>query len=192
MTRLFVAVPLPEEIKDQLEALCIGLRDARWPRDRQFHVTLRFLGEVEPHRARALEEVLHGVRAEPFELALSGLGHFPPRGKPKVLWAGVAPLEPLADLHRAVGRALRHAGVGPDERKFAAHVTLARLNGTPLHQLLDYLERNRALRSEPFPVTGFTLFASSLSREGAQHRPVAEYPLFGRRSPTAVRPDSPG
>ena len=189
MTRLFVAVEVPDEVKDQLHTLCTGLRDARWTRDRQFHVTLRFLGEVEPPKARALEEVLHGVRAEPFELALSGVGLFPPRGKPKILWAGVAPREPLADLHHAVGRALRHAGVGPDERKFAAHITLARLHGTPLHQVVDYFERHRALRCEPFPVTGFTLFSSSLSREGAQHRAVAEYPLFGKHSPTAPRWD---
>jgi 2'-5' RNA ligase len=181
MPRLFVAVDLPEEHLDLLGSLCNGLPGARWVRDRQFHLTLRFLGSVEGPQVRVVEEALHGVRADPFELALHGVGHFPPRGPPRVLWAGVEESEELHELHRQVERVLRRAGLPPEERKFAAHVTLARLNETPLPRLLGFLREHATLRSEPFVVNDIALYSSVLSSAGAQHLREAVYPLFARR-----------
>jgi 2'-5' RNA ligase len=181
MPRLFVAIDLPVEIKDRLAELCVGLPGARWARDRQFHVTLRFLGETEGPGFRRIAEVLHGVRSDPFELALRGVGHFPPRGAPRVLWAGVEPLDELRELHHRVASVLRRAGVPPEERKFAPHVTLARLRGTPLPRLLDFLRRHAELRSEPFVVDDIALFRSVGGSEGAQHVVEGSYPLFAGR-----------
>lgn len=183
MPRLFVAVELPEDVKDALDGLCEGLQGARWTRDRQFHLTLRFLGEVDSARARKVGEILNAVRADPFELELVGVGHFPPRGRPRVVWAGIRPCEGLVDLHRRLTSVLKRAGFGPDERKFAAHVTLGRLDGTTATQVGLYEGRHLDFRCEPFPVTGFALFSSFLSREGALHRVEARYPLFGRSDP---------
>lgn len=180
MPRLFVAVELPEEVKDRLASLCHGLKGARWVRDRQFHITLRFLGEVEPSQARSVTEALHGVRSDPFELSLSGLGCFPPRGRPRVVWAGIEGSEELLGLHREVQRVLRRCGFGPEDRKFAPHVTLGRLTATPAALVARYVTDHVDLWTEPFPVTAVTLFASTLARGGAQHVPVASYPLFGR------------
>src|SRR5262245_17689177 len=84
VTRLFVAIDLPETVKDQLELLHRGIPRARWTRDRQYHLTLRFLGEVEGPSVEMLHDLLRGVRAAPFELRLAGTGHFPPRGQPRV------------------------------------------------------------------------------------------------------------
>ena len=186
MPRLFVAVELPEDVKDRLAALCEGLQGARWTRDRQFHLTLRFLGEVDNDRARKVGDILNAVRADPFELELGGVGHFPPRGRPRVVWAGLRSREGLEDLHRRLTSVLKRAGFGPDERKFAAHVTLGRLDGTTTAtQVGHYEARHLDFRCEPFPVTGFALFSSFLSREGALHRVEARYPLFGRTGPSA-------
>jgi RNA 2',3'-cyclic 3'-phosphodiesterase len=185
MPRLFVAVDIPEEHKSGLETLCSGLPGARWVRERQFHVTLQFIGDTDGPTAVAAAEALNGVRSDPFELQLAGLGHFPPRGEPRVLWAGVQDSPELMDLHRQVEKVLKRAGIPPEERKYAPHVTLAKLSGTPLPRLLEYIREHPRLRgewcTEPFPVIDFQLFQSTLSSAGAQHRVEASYPLFAAR-----------
>lgn len=180
MPRLFVAIEPPDDVKDRLERLCNGLKGARWVAERQFHLTLRFIGEVDGPRARDVAEILHGLRADPFELELDGLGCFPLRGKPKVLWAGVAPCEELTHLHAQVARVLKRAGLGPEERKFTPHVTLARLAGTPPEHVLRYVAVHDEDARMPFAVTEAVLFSSVLGRRGAQHSVVETYPLFAR------------
>jgi 2'-5' RNA ligase len=181
MPRLFVALDLPGEQKDRLLALCNSLPGARWVRDRQFHLSLRFLGEVEGPTLESVQHALNGVRSDPFSLELSGVGHFPPRGTPRVLWAGLAPSAELLALHRQVDKVLRRVGIPPEERKYAPHVTLARLRETPLPRLLQFVREHAELRSEPFPVTDFQLFRSTLGSEGALHQVEASYPLFAAR-----------
>jgi 2'-5' RNA ligase len=181
MPRLFVALDLPGEQKDQLLALCNGLPGARWARDRQFHLSLCFLGETDGPTFQRVRDALHGVRSDPFELALSGVGHFPPRGAPRVLWAGIESCPELLDLHAHVVRVLRRAGIAPEERRYAPHVTLARLRDTPLPRLVAFVREHAELRSAPFPVTDFQLFSSTLGSQGAQHRVEASYPLFAAR-----------
>ena len=181
MPRLFVAVDVPESHKVALESLCNGLPGARWIRDRQFHVTLQFIGPVEGPAMQSITEALHGVRSDPFELTLAGLGHFPPRGEPRVLWVGVAGGEELLELHRQVERVLKRAGIPPEDRKWSPHLTLARLNGTPLPRLLEFMRGHLDWSLEPFPVTDFQLFSSTLATDGAQHRIEASYPLFAAR-----------
>ncbi len=181
MTRLFVAIDLPDGAKDQLAALCHGVPGARWVRDRQFHLTLRFLGAVEGPAERAVADALRVVRCEPFELRLRGVGHFPPRGAPRVLWAGVEAAGGLEELHRQVEKYVRRAGLGPEDRKFAAHVTLARLNGTPLPRVLAFLREHAGLASPPFLVERFDLFSSVLASEGSLHTVEESYPLCALR-----------
>jgi 2'-5' RNA ligase len=90
MPRLFVALDLPEDIKRSLEPLAAGLGDVRWMGADQQHLTLRFLGEVDDGWGRDAAEALALVPGVPFELRLKGIGHFPLRGEPRVLWVGVA------------------------------------------------------------------------------------------------------
>lgn len=177
MTRLFVAIDLPDDVKEQLDTLSHGLPGARWVRDRQFHLTLRFLGAVEGPAERTVAEALRSVRCEPFTLQLRGVGHFPPRGNPRVLWAGVERCASLLELHRQVEKYVRRAGLGPEDRKFAAHVTLARLNGTPLPRVLAFLAAHAGLQSPPIQVERFDLFSSVLAGEGSLHTVEESYPL---------------
>jgi 2'-5' RNA ligase len=181
MPRLFVAIDLPDEHKLSVQSLCSGLPGARWVRDRQFHVTLQFIGATDGPTAQTVAEALNGVRADPFELRLAGMGHFPPRGEPRVLWVGVDGGPELLELHRQVERVLKRAGIPPEERKFAPHLTLARLSGTPLPRLLEFMREHLEWSAEPFPVIDFQLFSSTLATDGAQHRVEASYPLFAAR-----------
>ena len=91
--------------------MCVGLPGARWSDPEQYHLTLRFMGEVDGLVYDQVAEALAEVTFEPFDIQLEGFGCFPPRGQPKVLWAGVNPKQPLIDLRRRVERVMRSARI---------------------------------------------------------------------------------
>ncbi|HET6521839.1 MAG TPA: RNA 2',3'-cyclic phosphodiesterase [Geminicoccaceae bacterium] len=180
MPRLFVALDLPDTAKRQLEPLTGGLAlpDVRWLPPEQWHLTLRFIGEVEGGVLYDVGEALAEVPGRPFDLRLKGIGHFPPRGEPKVLWAGVERNAELTALKRRIDRALRDAGLPPDPRRFAPHVSLARFRQLPPpNRLGAYLMRHSLFQGEPFPVSGFRLYSSVLRPDGPVHAVEAEYDL---------------
>ncbi len=178
MARLFVAIDLPAPIQERLAHLCSGLPGARWIPPEQMHLTLRFIGEVSSETAGQVREVLHEVRSGPFHLQLEGVGFFPPRGNPRVVWAGIRPSGPLVVLRNRVESVLRAAGLEPEGRKFAPHITLARLRSTPAKRVASYLAHNGLFLSEEFPVKGFTLYSSVLSHRGAKHFVEQVYGFF--------------
>lgn len=179
VTRLFVAIDVPEAQRRLLSLLCAGLPGARWVPGEQLHLTLRFIGEVDGGLFRDAHEALLSVRSPCFELRLEGLGHFPPRGAPRVVWAGLAASEHLRRLRAGVERALSQAGLPPEGRKFHAHVTLARLKNTPPRRVADYLGRHATFATEPFLVEDFVLYSSVLGAGGAVHRAEERYALGG-------------
>ncbi|RMF80867.1 MAG: RNA 2',3'-cyclic phosphodiesterase [Nitrospirae bacterium] len=181
MVRLFVAIDLPEPVRERLAALCSGVPGARWVAPEQFHLTLRFIGEVAEDRFREIAAALPAAAGPPFSLALDGLGFFPPRGRPRVLWAGVAASEPLLALRTRVESALAAVGVEREGRRFAPHVTLARLKGTSPGRVGRFLEHHPLFRTDPFPVDRYLLYSSVLTRHGAHHRVEAAYPLTEAR-----------
>ena len=153
-----------------------GISGARWQSDDQLHLTLRFIGEIDRRRAEDVHAALGAVRQPPFEIRLSGAGFFGQRGKPDAVWAGVAPPEPLAALHRKIDQALVRAGLEPERRAYLPHITLARLNrgSGPIG---GFLQQAGALASPPFPVDRFALFESDLTAERAVYSMLADYPL---------------
>jgi RNA 2',3'-cyclic 3'-phosphodiesterase len=178
MPRLFIALALPDAVLRSLEPFARGLGDVRWLTPDQQHLTLRFIGEVDQGRLDEVAEALALVDGVPLELRLEGLGHFPPRGEPRVLWVGVARNPALASLKRRIDRALAAVGVAPEGRKFTPHVSIARLRG-PLSQdrLATWLMRHSLYRSETFPVSDFHLFSSWLKPYGAEYLIEASYEL---------------
>jgi 2'-5' RNA ligase len=185
MPRLFVAIDMPDAVKDRLEALAYGLPGARWsPRD-QMHLTLRFVGDVDGGDFEDLRAALGEISLPAFEMRLRGLGHFPPRGEPHVLWAGVPRTDELVRLQSAVEKAVRRIGVPAEERKFHPHVTLARLKGTPSRRVGEWLVGNGLFEVAAFPVTDFALYSSVLGSAGAHHELEESYPLVGGESEEA-------
>lgn len=180
MPRLFVAIDVPDDVRGQLEALCSGVPGARWVGTDQLHLTLRFIGEVDGALFRDVMEGLGDVEVPAFDLALKGVGHFPPRGHAKVLWAGITPNPALKRLRDKVEGALVRLGLDPEERKFSPHITLARFrNGAPHRHLGGYLAEHSLFATPSFPVTAFHLYSSQLSSSGAIHTVEASYPLIG-------------
>lgn len=177
--RLFVAIDLPEEVKKGVAGLCGDLPGARWVPMEQFHLTLRFIGEVDEGTFQAIRVALAGVKGAPFHLALKGIGHFPPGRHPRVLWVGAEAGAPLLELQKEVELALVGAGIPPEERKFSPHITLARLKETPAEKVIALEEQQRGFATPSFPVGEFYLYSSTLTRAGAIHKREAAYPLAG-------------
>jgi RNA 2',3'-cyclic 3'-phosphodiesterase len=176
MLRLFVAIRPPAPVRDLLIDTMEGLPGARWQDEDQLHLTLRFVGEVDRHAAEDLAEALAAIRAPRFELAIRGVGHFERKGRPHTLWAGLTPSPELAVLQKKVERACQAAGLTPERRKFAAHVTVARLSGGS-GPADPWLAQQENLRSEPWSVEDFRLYSSDLSPAGAIYEPLVRYPL---------------
>ena len=177
MYRLFVSVELPDDVKATLARLVGDVPGARWLEPDELHLTVRFIGEVDGVLFDDVLTALEEVQVAPFTLALRGVGHFPPRGEPRILWAGLERSPELTALHNKVESALVRAGVEPEPRKFLPHVTLARLRGTPVRAVGSFIALNGLYRSQPFAVHDFQLFSSNLSGKRAVHRQEAVYPL---------------
>ncbi len=180
MPRLFVALDLPDATKRQLGTLteAFSLPDVRWLPPEQQHLTLRFIGKVDGGKLYDIGEALAEVPGHPFELRLKGIGHFPPRGEPRVLWAGVEKNAELNALKRRIDRALREAGLPPDSRRFSPHVSIARFRQPPPPGRLGaYLMRHSLFQGDAFPVSGFRLYSSVLRPDGPVYAVEAEYDL---------------
>jgi len=176
--RLFVAIALPDEIRERLSALQSGLPGARWVAEENLHLTLRFIGEVDGRQAQDIDAALTGVHMPSFSVALAGLDSFGAGPKIRSLWARVEPNEPLKRLQAKIEQAVQRAGAPAEGRKFKPHVTLARFNGgNPGARVCDYLALHGLFRVPPFEVNEFVLFSSFLSQSGAIYRAEAQYPL---------------
>jgi 2'-5' RNA ligase len=176
MHRLFVAIHPPGPVRDLLIDAMEDSPELRWVPDENLHLTLRFIGEVERPLAEDIAAALEALRSPAFDLRVAGVGQFAQRNG-GALWAAVDPRHQVAALAAKVERACQQAGLEPERRAFHPHITLARFNRRSGPAVQAFLERNRALASEPFRVNGFTLFESRLSRHGAQYEAVAEYRL---------------
>jgi RNA 2',3'-cyclic 3'-phosphodiesterase len=176
MIRLFVALPVSGAVADRLEMLQSGVPGARWSTREQFHLTLRFIGEVDGRDAAAIDDALAGISAPSFSVQLKGVGEFGGR-TPRALWAGVAPNEALVHLQRKIETAIQRAGLPPEPRKYTPHVTLARLRATPQGKVMDYLVDQALFAAPPFEARSFTLYSSTLSPNGSLYTPEREYGL---------------
>lgn len=177
MPRLFIAVDLPETIKENLESMSFGIPGAKWVRPEQLHLTVRFIGEVDGALFHDIKNILAEVSAASFSLQLKGVGYFPPRGAPRVLWIGLDKSEPLQLLRKKIDTALLRARIEPEGRKYSPHITLARLKNSPVNKIANFLSGNGLFSQEPFQVEDFKLYSSVLSPKGAYHKVESIYPL---------------
>jgi 2'-5' RNA ligase len=178
MLRLFVGIEFPPELKLHLSMLESGIPGARWVDAGNLHLTLRFIGEVGEDVAADIDETLAGLRARRFTLQLAGTGVFG-GNRPRALWVGVERHPELVSLHAKIEKALIRIGIEPEPRKFAPHVTLARLREPALDMLGAFLAAHAQFRAAPLPVESFSLIASFPTKAGSIYEDQADYPLSG-------------
>lgn len=178
MARLFVALDLPEHIKDALGDLQTGLPEARWHDIDDFHLTLRFIGEADPATETELVDALDLIDHPAAAVIPGGYGHFERRGKPAVLFVAVTATPELVGLQRQVERLVRGCGVAPEPRRFTPHVTLARFpRSVGADRVGHWLETAPPPEIPPFTVDAVTLYRSRPRPDGPRYEPLHRFPL---------------
>jgi 2'-5' RNA ligase len=176
LPRLFTGLEVPSAIAAELSMLRGGISGARWTPPENYHVTLRFIGDVDPHLASEAAEALSEIRRPSFPVTLDGLSWFG-ADKPRAIVATIRPATPLVELQADHERRLRRIGIGPDSRKFTPHVTIARLRSPSPHAVADYLSARGYFPPLQFEATRFVLFSSRDSVGGGPYIVEAAYGL---------------
>ena len=179
MPRLFIALPVPDDVADELVVLQSGVPDARWVVAENFHVTLCFCDQVQGATMRDLEEELGDVAGPPFPVAIAGVEQFSSGKQPKALVALVEKSDRLDWLQQKVSTVARNCGIEIERRKFRPHVTLARFgNGAETgHHIAQFMASHSTFRAGPWVAEHFALYSSRSSRNGSIYTEEAGYQL---------------
>ncbi|TCD13872.1 RNA 2',3'-cyclic phosphodiesterase [Oricola cellulosilytica] len=184
MPRLFAALELPHNAAMSLSLLRGGLPGARWIDTENYHLTLRFIGDVEHHVADEVADTLSRIRRHEFRMGLSGLGAFGGK-KPRSLFAVPTASPDLTELQAEIERICQRLRLPPDPRKFTPHVTIARLRNTPPHVLAPYLSSRGNFHVPLFTVSRFVLMSS---RESVGGGPYIAEETYSLSQPASARP----
>lgn len=193
--RLFIALDIPDAIRERIARFVDGVREfapnARWVRAESLHVTLKFIGEKPEEAAGQVRAALASTRCEPFDLTFRGFGFFPTPKAARVFWIGIACDPQLRSLAAAVDDATAYLGIARETHAFSPHLTLARGgggSGAPGRQKRDransdFERLQQKLAAVPVPEFGtmtardFFLYQSQLKRDGAQYTKIAKFEL---------------
>ena len=178
MPRLFTALEIPRDAALSLSLLRGGLPGARWIDVENYHLTLRFFGDVEGHVADEIANALDRVRRPSFTLSLGGVGAFGGK-KPHSIWAGATASPDLHALQNEIERICQRLGLPADPRRFTPHVTLARLRNTSPAEVAHYLSARGNFATGPFKVGRFVLMSSRDSIGGGPYIVEEAWPLYG-------------
>ncbi|MBU1137652.1 MAG: RNA 2',3'-cyclic phosphodiesterase [Proteobacteria bacterium] len=179
MVRLFTAIDLPGEQKRSLHEMVQTLSGIRVTPVAQLHLTLNFIGEADATLFRKLREECLTITMPPFSLRLEGVATFPSHGRPRILWAGLAPCPPLIQLQQLLKKILLDAGISQEKRPFHPHITLARIKSSSRTDLSSFCQNHAQLTFPPFTVTDFHLYSSNLTKTGATHNLEQSFKLQG-------------
>ena len=203
--RLFVAASVPDGIRTKLAAMRERLEPlslpVRWVRPEGIHLTLRFLGEVPEDRVERIEGALRGTACcRPQDVEVRGIGTFPDRGRPRVIWAGIracpgiacgptqspdrlsgGDVAEVARLASSIEAALEQAGFPRETREFRAHLTLGRFHEPPRGEWRSVLNRHADEEFGTFRIEEFALYESVLQQGGARYRVVSRFPIDGEK-----------
>ena len=179
MPRLFVALPVPEDVTEALIALQSGVPDARWQSPENFHVTLCFAGEVQGGTMRDFEEELSDIAGPRFALSVAGVEQFSSGKQPRALVATIERSDRLDWLQQKVSTVARNCGIEVERRKYRPHVTLARFpSGAETgHHIAQFMASHGTFRAGPWIADQFALYSSRTGRGGSVYTEEAVYDL---------------
>ena len=176
MPRLFTALEIPSPLAFSLSLLRGGLPGARWVDPENYHITLRFIGDIDQRTADEVGTALMRVDKPRFDMTIGGLDALG-GNKPHSIVAVVKPSKALQDLQAEHERIIQRIGLEPERRKFRPHVTLARIKGVAEADAAAYLTLRGDFRTPPFPVGRFVLLSSRDSKGGGPYVMEEAYPL---------------
>lgn len=186
--RCFIAVEIPDAMKEAVHEIIAELKktgaDVKWVPAENIHITLKFLGNTEEGLVEAIKEGLSKklTAYHPFYIKISGIGYFPAKRPPRVIWVGIEESGDLLSLYEAVESEVVRLGFIPEERPFSPHLTIGRVKSarrTP--QLLEKIEKIRQLDFGSLEVKEASLMKSELRPKGAEYHCLAKIPFGGRK-----------
>lgn len=186
MPRLFTGIEIPPDVALSLTSLRGGLPGARWIDPENYHITLRFIGDIPQATAAEIADALERIDRRAFDIALDGVAALGTR-KPHSVVARVVGSPALSELHAEHERIMQRIGLPAEGRKFTPHVTLARLRGASTRDLAGYLALRAAFGTRPFPVERFVLYSSRDSVGGGPYVVEEAYPLARQAGGAAAR-----
>jgi RNA 2',3'-cyclic 3'-phosphodiesterase len=168
--RLFVAIELPESTRQFLVDLDPKIRGVRWTEAAQMHLTVGFFGDVSEDVDPVLREKLSAIQFGTFFLPITGVGTFPQKGPPKIIWIGVGRGHPhLFQVHKRVQEAALAAGIEPELRAWHPHITTARCRDVAPQSIRKFLQSKLDLDAGMIRVEAFHLYSSKLTPAGPIH-----------------------
>lgn len=176
MPRLFTALEVPTDVRMSLTGLRGGLRGARWIEPENYHITLRFIGDVDDRTADDVADALDRVHAKNVRIHLQGLGSFGSK-KPHSVWARVSPDRNLMELQAEHERVLQKVGLEPERRRYTPHVTVARLKGASPVEVASWLAVRGDFSARPYAAPRFVLMSSKASVGGGPYIVEESYAL---------------
>ncbi len=180
MIRAFIALPLPEAVKDALLEVSGVLRktvDARWVKPEAMHLTMKFLGEIDESNLESIGGRLDELALSqlPFNMKLEGLGAFPSEKRARVIWAGIdTDISRLRKLAESIDDLSADYGVAKEGRTFTAHITLARLREPSMINL------DVRMQEITFIIDKMHFYKSDLTPQGARYTLLHSSPFTGR------------
>lgn len=180
MKRLFIAIDLPDEMREKIYSIHREIPDVNWVKKEQIHLTLRFIGDADDELFTGIKSTLEKILWKKFHLGLNETGFFPNEKRPNVFWVGLGKNEALSSLKNRIDQILEEVGgVSSEGRNFLPHVTIARikrrLSEKDISGFSDISMIIRSFNIQPFLVDKFFLYSSILTAHGAIHSVEAEY-----------------
>ena len=176
MPRLFTGLSLPDPIIDILSSVRGGLAGARWITPENFHITLRFIGDIDDSTAHEVFLILGRIERAPLAITIDGITVFG-GDRPRALVAKIVPTPALIELQAEHERLIRRLGLPAETRKFTPHVTLARLRDTSSFELANFLGMISHIPRSTFEADSFEVFSSRASVGGGPYVIEASYPF---------------
>lgn len=185
--RAFICLPIPQRVRDEIGRIADEVRGAtsmraRWVPKANYHVTVQFLGDIDPMMCVDLERIARkiGRCVDPFDLRLDRAGAFPSPARARVLWVGGDGPPPYRGLLTSMHHELERLGFPGERADGLAHVTIARIKGRPDPTLDRWIDRASIPEPLRVPVDRIVLMQSELTPAGARYAPLFEVPLVGR------------
>jgi len=187
--RSFIAIHLPQTIRDQLDQIITQLKQScpsgsvRWVQSQNIHLTLKFLGDISPTNLDLLTDLLEAESAKhsSFEFSIGKLGAFPNLQRPRVIWVGVEPAETLLNLQHRIDVETQRLGYASEARGFSPHLTLGRIsrsaNSEDIHKISRAVTTTKVGQLGIVCADSVHLFRSDLRPGGAVYTPLFVAPL---------------